>query len=71
MRLLNLAGAAAREDNTAGLGDSNLGFGMTANRAKAELAARKHELISKARDGNAAAKAEYDRLLKISEGYAA
>lgn len=71
LRLFNLAGAAAREDNAAGLGEAQLGFGMTPNRAKAELAARKNELMSKARNGDNAAKAELDRLYKISEGYAA
>jgi len=71
LRLFNLAGAAAREDNAAGLGEAQLGFGMTPNRAKAELAARKNELITKARSGDNAAKAELDRLYKVAEGYSA
>ena len=70
MRLLNLAGVSAREDNAGGLGDAQLGFGMTANRAKAELASKKQELLVRAHKGDKAASAELDRLYKISEGYA-
>ncbi len=70
MRLLNLAGAAAREDNMAGLGEAQLGFGMTPNRAKAELSAKKMDLLMKARNGDKGASAELDRLYKIAEGYA-
>ena len=62
MRLLNLAGAAAREDNAAGLGESQLGFGMTENRARAELESKKRDLITKARGGDKEAKAQLDRL---------
>jgi hypothetical protein len=70
MRLLNLAGAAAREDNAGGLGEAQLGFGMTPNRAKAELAAKKGELLKRAHSGDKSASAELDRLYRIAEGYA-
>jgi hypothetical protein len=69
MRLLNLAGVSAREDNSAGLGESNLGFGMTPNRAKAELAEKGAELRSRAQKGGSdglAAKQSLDRLYKVA-----
>jgi len=66
MRLLNLAGVSAREDNSAGLGEGNLGFGMTPNRARAELAAKEAELLKRAHAGDKAAAAERDRLHRIA-----
>ena len=73
MRLLNLAGSAMKEDNTADLGnDQNLGFGMTANRAAAELQRLKNDplWVARWRGGDKGAKATYDRLIQIQAGVA-
>ena len=70
LKLLNLAGVSAREDNTAGLGESQLGFGMTANRAKAELSEKGKDLHARARTGDKEAKATLDRLYKVASNEA-
>ena len=72
MRLLNLAGKSMKEDATASLGESNLGFGMTPNRAALELQTLKNDpqWVARWRSGDKAAGATYDRLLKIQSGEA-
>jgi len=68
LKLLHLAGLNTREDNAAAIGDAAAGFGMTPNRAKAELAEKGAELLRRARDGDAGAKAHWQRLNKAIAG---
>lgn len=67
MKLLMLAGAATREDNSAQLGDTQRGYeGLSVNRARAELADRKDALRKRASEGDKAANAELTRLYKAA-----
>jgi len=68
LKLLHLAGINTREDNAAAIGDAAAGFGMTPNRAKAELAEKGADLLRRARDGDQGAKAHWQRLNKAIAG---
>lgn len=68
LKLLHLAGLNTREDNSASIGDAQAGFGMTPNRAKAELAEKGAELMERARKGDKAAIAHRLRLIKAIAG---
>lgn len=68
LKLLHLAGINTREDNAAGLGDAQAGFGMTPNRAKAELSEKGAELLRRARDGDKTAAAHWQRLNRAIAG---
>lgn len=72
LRLLNLAGRSIAEDNAGDIrSDETLGFGLTPNRAAAELAelTRDKEFMARVARRDPVAKAKYDRLLKAySEG---
>lgn len=68
LKLLQLAGVNTREDNAASIGDAQAGFGMTPNRAKAELAEKGAELMERARKGDKAAQAHRLRLIKAIAG---
>lgn len=68
MKLLHLAGMHTREDNAANIGDAQAGFGLTPNRAKAELAEKGGELLKRARAGDKAAAAHRLRLIKAISG---
>lgn len=69
LRLLNMAGHMIAEDNSGDItSDDVLGFGLTPNRAAAELAELKanKDFMARLRSGEHEAKAKYDRLLKIT-----
>jgi hypothetical protein len=68
LKLLHLAGLNTRESNAAAIGDAQAGFGLTPNRAKAELAEKGAELLKRARDGDQTAKAHWQRLNKAISG---
>ena len=72
LRLLNLAGHVIAEDNSGDIAsDSTLGFGMTANRAAAELGELRSngEFMKRVYAKDPIAKAKYDRLVNAaSEG---
>jgi hypothetical protein len=68
LKLLHLAGLNTREDNAAAIGDAQAGFGMTPNRANAELQEKGPELLRRARDGDASAKAHWQRLNRAIAG---
>lgn len=72
LRLLNLAGRSIAEDNAGDIASNDtLGFGLTPNRAAAELAELKanKDFMERVRRREPMAKAKYDRLIKAySEG---
>ena len=71
LRLLNMVGKAIGEDNSGSLeSESGLGFGMTPNRAAAELQALKAnpEFMKRWGNGDPHARAQYDQLLKQTQG---
>ena len=69
LRMLNLAGHMIAEDNSGDIvSDETLGFGLTPNRAAAELQELKanSEFMKRVYGGDHAAKAKYDRLVKAT-----
>lgn len=69
LRLLNIAGHAIAEDNSGDItSDGTLGFGLTPNRAAAELQTLRSDtaFMERVRKGDAAAKQKYDRLVNIT-----
>jgi len=68
LQLLHLAGINTREDNAAAIGDAAAGFGMTPNRAAAELAEKGRDLLERARNGDKGAMAQWVRLQKAKGG---
>jgi hypothetical protein len=72
MNLLYLAGLSTKEDSglQAAHGDTAAGFGMTPNRAKADLAALKsdREFMVRMRGGDKAAIARWNRLQETASG---
>lgn len=73
MRLLNAAGKAMREENGSVLsGDNDLGFGMTKNRAAAEVAELKgnKDFMQRLHKGDKAANEKWKQLHKIAAGEA-
>jgi hypothetical protein len=68
LKLLQLAGINTRESNAANIGDAQAGFGLTPNRAKAELSEKGAELLRRARDGDKSAAAHWSRLNKAIAG---
>lgn len=72
LRLLNLAGRSIAEDNAGDIASNDtLGFGLTPNRAAAELAELKanKDFMARVQRREPMAKAKYDRLIKAySEG---
>lgn len=71
LRLLNLAGRSMREDNTGAMqDDSVLGFGMTGNRAAAEIAEKKADIafMQRLQKGDKAAEQTWKRLHRIQAG---
>lgn len=68
MNLLYLAGINTREQQgTAAIGDTAAGFGMTPNRARAEIKSQRgQDLFAKARTGDKAAIAEWKRLQRAA-----
>jgi hypothetical protein len=68
LKLLHLAGLNTREDNAASVGDAAAGFGMTPNRAKAELQEKGADLLRRARAGDKGAVAHWQRLQKAIAG---
>jgi len=66
LRLLNMAGHLIAEDNSGDIAsEQTLGFGMTANRASAELAELRNnkDFMARVHGGDATAKAKYNRLI--------
>lgn len=69
LRLLNVAGHVIAEDNSGDIAsDATLGFGLTANRASAELAELRGNaaFMERVRNGDMSAKAKYDRLIQAT-----
>lgn len=71
LRLLNLAGRSMREDNTGAMqDDSVLGFGMTGNRAAAEIAEKKTDtaFMQRLQKGDKVATETWRRLHRVAAG---
>ena len=69
LRLLNAAGHAIQEDNSASItSDSTMGFGLNANRAAAELQELRsnRDFMQRVHDRDPVAKAKYDRLINAT-----
>jgi hypothetical protein len=69
LRLLNMAGHMIADDNSGDIAsDSTLGFGLTPNRAAAELQELRNnkEFMQRVHSGEPVAKAKYNRLIGIT-----
>ena len=72
MRILHANGSAMKEDNTAGIGDAGMGFGLSQDRARYEIAQKNADPLFRKRldAGDKQAKAVWNRLHQAASGEA-